>query len=147
MLRAVVRMLRAIVWMLRAIVWMLGAFVGVVPGPVRQMATNDGDGSSPLSPYYAVVTDGGDENEPNTVAEAEAEVELVESEVRARQPNTNYGPIGRRKRGYILKMDPSDARSAGIFSQWTNQTQEARSGSEAYGRLDLTDKSPQAAPT
>eukprot|EP00959_Pyramimonas_sp_CCMP1952_P117889 2465157-Pyramimonas_sp.AAC.1 len=32
----------------------------------------------------------------------------------------------RMKRGYILTMDQSDAGSAGIYSQWTNQTQEAR---------------------
>eukprot|EP00959_Pyramimonas_sp_CCMP1952_P121556 2541705-Pyramimonas_sp.AAC.1 len=36
------------------------------------------------------------------------------------------GPIRRRKRGYILAMDRSDAGSAGIFSRWTNQTQVAR---------------------
>eukprot|EP00976_Prorocentrum_cordatum_P112497 1195540-Prorocentrum_minimum.AAC.4 len=33
------------------------------------------------------------------------------------------GPIRRRKRGYILTMDQSDAGNAGIFSRWTNQTQ------------------------
>eukprot|EP00976_Prorocentrum_cordatum_P053646 1082359-Prorocentrum_minimum.AAC.2 len=32
------------------------------------------------------------------------------------------GPIRRRKRGYILTMDQSNAGSAGIFSQWTNQS-------------------------
>eukprot|EP00959_Pyramimonas_sp_CCMP1952_P475272 9504095-Pyramimonas_sp.AAC.1 len=31
------------------------------------------------------------------------------------------GPIRRRKRGYILTTDPSDAGSAGIFSRWTNR--------------------------
>eukprot|EP00976_Prorocentrum_cordatum_P097195 1190895-Prorocentrum_minimum.AAC.4 len=31
------------------------------------------------------------------------------------------GPIRRRKRGYILTMDQSDAGSVGIFSRWTNQ--------------------------
>eukprot|EP00976_Prorocentrum_cordatum_P112292 1195508-Prorocentrum_minimum.AAC.7 len=39
------------------------------------------------------------------------------------------GPIGHRKRRYILTMDQSDtgsAGSAGIFSRWTNRTQEAR---------------------
>eukprot|EP00976_Prorocentrum_cordatum_P065118 1177778-Prorocentrum_minimum.AAC.3 len=35
-------------------------------------------------------------------------------------------PIGHRKRGYILTMDQSDTGSAGIFSRWTNRTQEAR---------------------
>ena len=30
-------------------------------------------------------------------------------------------PIRHRKREYILTMDQSDAGSAGIFSQWTNQ--------------------------
>eukprot|EP00959_Pyramimonas_sp_CCMP1952_P443616 9287115-Pyramimonas_sp.AAC.1 len=38
---------------------------------------------------------------------------------------SHYGPIGRRKRGYILIMDQSDAGSVGIISLWTNQTQEA----------------------
>eukprot|EP00976_Prorocentrum_cordatum_P045738 923878-Prorocentrum_minimum.AAC.1 len=36
------------------------------------------------------------------------------------------GPIRRRKHGYILTMDQSDAGSAGVLSRWTNQTQEAR---------------------
>eukprot|EP00976_Prorocentrum_cordatum_P071937 1180520-Prorocentrum_minimum.AAC.1 len=36
------------------------------------------------------------------------------------------GPIGRRKRGYILTTDQSDAGSASIFSRQTNRTQEAR---------------------
>eukprot|EP00959_Pyramimonas_sp_CCMP1952_P052084 1088602-Pyramimonas_sp.AAC.1 len=44
---------------------------------------------------------------------------------------SHNGPIRRKKRrrkkhGYILTMDQSDARSEGIFSQWTNQTQEAQ---------------------
>eukprot|EP00976_Prorocentrum_cordatum_P062787 1176855-Prorocentrum_minimum.AAC.3 len=36
------------------------------------------------------------------------------------------GPIGRRKRGYILTTDQSDAGGAGIFSRRTNQTHEVR---------------------
>eukprot|EP00976_Prorocentrum_cordatum_P053263 1074661-Prorocentrum_minimum.AAC.1 len=36
------------------------------------------------------------------------------------------GPIRRRNRGHILTMDQSAAGSAGIFSRWTNQTQEPR---------------------
>eukprot|EP00976_Prorocentrum_cordatum_P118099 1196411-Prorocentrum_minimum.AAC.4 len=36
------------------------------------------------------------------------------------------GPIRRRRRGYILTTDQSDAGGAGIFSRRTNQTQEAR---------------------
>eukprot|EP00976_Prorocentrum_cordatum_P007598 151764-Prorocentrum_minimum.AAC.1 len=36
------------------------------------------------------------------------------------------GPLGRRKRGYILTADHSDAGSAGIFSRRTNRTQEVR---------------------
>eukprot|EP00959_Pyramimonas_sp_CCMP1952_P109179 2283336-Pyramimonas_sp.AAC.2 len=39
--------------------------------------------------------------------------------------NSHNGPIRRRKRGYILTMDQSNAGSAGIFSRRTNQTQEA----------------------
>eukprot|EP00959_Pyramimonas_sp_CCMP1952_P292396 6115334-Pyramimonas_sp.AAC.1 len=35
-------------------------------------------------------------------------------------------PIRHRKCGYILTMDQSDTGSVGIFSQWTNQTQEPR---------------------
>eukprot|EP00959_Pyramimonas_sp_CCMP1952_P314214 6577512-Pyramimonas_sp.AAC.2 len=31
------------------------------------------------------------------------------------------GPIIRRRRGYILTRDLSDAGSAGIFARWTNQ--------------------------
>eukprot|EP00959_Pyramimonas_sp_CCMP1952_P099712 2085015-Pyramimonas_sp.AAC.1 len=38
----------------------------------------------------------------------------------------DYGPIRRRKRGYILTTDPSDAGSAGILSRWTHRAQEAR---------------------
>eukprot|EP00959_Pyramimonas_sp_CCMP1952_P472683 9500455-Pyramimonas_sp.AAC.1 len=38
------------------------------------------------------------------------------------QGYSHDGPIRRRKRGYILTMDPSDAGSAGIFSRWTHQT-------------------------
>eukprot|EP00959_Pyramimonas_sp_CCMP1952_P131115 2741336-Pyramimonas_sp.AAC.1 len=36
------------------------------------------------------------------------------------------GPIRREKRRYIPTMDQSDARIAGIFPRWTNQTQEAQ---------------------
>eukprot|EP00976_Prorocentrum_cordatum_P009604 191916-Prorocentrum_minimum.AAC.1 len=32
---------------------------------------------------------------------------------------SNEGPIGRRKRGYILTRDQSGAGSVGIFSRWT----------------------------
>eukprot|EP00976_Prorocentrum_cordatum_P062779 1176847-Prorocentrum_minimum.AAC.5 len=39
--------------------------------------------------------------------------------------DSHGGPIRRRKRGYILTADQSDAGSAGIFSRRTNQTQEA----------------------
>eukprot|EP00976_Prorocentrum_cordatum_P062233 1176641-Prorocentrum_minimum.AAC.1 len=43
------------------------------------------------------------------------------------------GPIRRRKRGYILTGDQSDAGSAGIFSRGTNQTQEAQIYSQDGG--------------
>ena len=36
------------------------------------------------------------------------------------------GPIRHRKCRYILTMDQSDTGSAGIFSRWTNRTQEAQ---------------------
>eukprot|EP00976_Prorocentrum_cordatum_P020876 424206-Prorocentrum_minimum.AAC.1 len=36
------------------------------------------------------------------------------------------GPIGRRTHEYILTMDQSDAGRTGIFSRWTNRTQDAR---------------------
>eukprot|EP00959_Pyramimonas_sp_CCMP1952_P274631 5741000-Pyramimonas_sp.AAC.2 len=49
------------------------------------------------------------------------------AEVRAFTLNPNGQPAGPRgKRGYILTTDQSDAESAGIFSRWTNQTQDAR---------------------
>eukprot|EP00976_Prorocentrum_cordatum_P041352 839067-Prorocentrum_minimum.AAC.2 len=37
--------------------------------------------------------------------------------------HSHDGPIRRRRRGYILTMDPSDAGNVGMFSRWTNQTQ------------------------
>eukprot|EP00959_Pyramimonas_sp_CCMP1952_P419528 8787474-Pyramimonas_sp.AAC.1 len=42
------------------------------------------------------------------------------------QVSSHGGPIGRRKRGYILTTDQSDAGSAGISSRRINQTQEAQ---------------------
>eukprot|EP00976_Prorocentrum_cordatum_P026479 537585-Prorocentrum_minimum.AAC.1 len=42
-------------------------------------------------------------------------------------------PIRRRKRGYILTIDQSDAGSGGIFSQYTNQTQEAGTCGRGFG--------------
>eukprot|EP00959_Pyramimonas_sp_CCMP1952_P247200 5167002-Pyramimonas_sp.AAC.1 len=36
------------------------------------------------------------------------------------------GPIRRRKRGFVLTTDQSDAGSVDLFSRRTNQTQEAR---------------------
>eukprot|EP00959_Pyramimonas_sp_CCMP1952_P424736 8896329-Pyramimonas_sp.AAC.1 len=50
--------------------------------------------------------------------------------VRARKRTSRDRPIRRRKRGYILTTDQSDAGDAGIFSRRTNRTQEAR----AYSR-------------
>eukprot|EP00976_Prorocentrum_cordatum_P112406 1195525-Prorocentrum_minimum.AAC.9 len=43
-----------------------------------------------------------------------------------RRVYSHDGPIGRRKRGYILTTDQSDAGSTVIFSQRTNRTQEAQ---------------------
>eukprot|EP00959_Pyramimonas_sp_CCMP1952_P252784 5280951-Pyramimonas_sp.AAC.1 len=40
--------------------------------------------------------------------------------------HSHNGPIGRRKRGYILTTDQLDAGHEGIFSRRTNQTQDTR---------------------
>eukprot|EP00976_Prorocentrum_cordatum_P012605 251911-Prorocentrum_minimum.AAC.2 len=39
---------------------------------------------------------------------------------------SQHGPIGHRKRGYILMTDQSDTGNAGIFAARTNRAQEAR---------------------